>query len=309
MPNKIYQSLALPLKFYLVEPADIPQYVSKHMDDWLFKLTIRDFEQDVNFVQPWLKDDSIRLQFISNFGPLTVQLRKCDGELIYSASFNTMQEDFFNPGFFVRQIEIDLTGLVEEGEEYYLVIPEAGFISNPFAILDEDSGRNTLYVEYSSTEGLYQGIIFNIPYSPAVRVPAILKYKDTASKDTVYADQNEAETILHSVPYRLWTFYVTAIPPEFKDRISRIFGCDSLKIDGRELTKSEGATWEIIDAENYPMAGYHIELREKLNRSSLIFETEVLLPGLANMMAVIDTKGFGMDDTLGGNFLEIEDVE
>lgn len=309
MANIIYQPILNPVKFQLVEPLAIPQYVSAHMDDWLFKNTIRSFEQPVKYHDRWLNDDSIRLQYISNFTPLTLKLYSCDGVEIYSVPFETKQQDFFRPGYYVRQIELDLATF--DPGNYYLRIPEANWIGEPFEIMEsEDEANSSLYIEYLNSER-YGGVIFDVPFEPSIRVPAILKYKTPASRDTVYSDQDEAEAMLHSVPYRIWNFIlggIGGVPPYLIDKLSRIFGCDTLTIDGRGYTKNEGAAWEPVELDGYPMAGWAIELREKLNRDSLIYEDEVEIIGENNIMAVIDSKGFGLEED-GGDFLEILDVQ
>lgn len=306
MSNQIFAPYLNPVRFVLQEPANIPQYVSKFMDDWIFENTIRDFETPATFRQKWLIDDSIKLQYTSNFSPLTLKLYDCTGKLIYSSVFDTKQQDFFNPGFYIRQIDFPLSAF--DPGIYYFVIPEMSWVSDPFEILEEF--KNSNYIEYSHSE-TYGDINFDIPFSPTIRTPSILKYKTPGSRDVIYPDSEESETLLHSVPFRLWRYILGgqgAVPPWFIDKIARIFGCDSLKIDGRLYTKSEGANWEPVELDDYPMAGWSIELREKLNRDSLIFENDTQIIGMNSMMAVIDSKGFGMDDD-GGNFLQIENVE
>lgn len=312
MANIIRQPLLNPIKFVTVDPADIPQYVSRFMDDYLFVNTIKAFEQPTKYINRWLSDDSIRCQFISNFIPLTIKLFSCDGEEIYSVALTTKQQDFFNPGYYIRQFDIDLATF--DPGFYYFTIPEAGWISEPFEILaEEDENNPTLYIEYQNAER-YQGMIFDpniLNFEPAIRVPAILKYKTPGSKDTLYADQDEAETILHSVPFRVWNFIlggIGGVPPFLIDKLSRIFGCDTLTIDGRDFTKNEGANWDPVELDGYPMAGWSIELREKLNRDSLIYEDGGEVVSGNAMMAVIDTKGFGLEDE-DEDFLEILSVE
>ena len=307
MANIIKQSFLNPVKFQLINPIEIPQYVSKHMDDWLFKNTQRSFEQTVNYKDIWSIQDPIRLQYISNFGPLNLKLFSCNGVEIYSIPFQTRQQDFFNPGYYIRQIELDLNSLsgLEEGY-YYLTIPEAGWISEPFEVAEDV--ENTLFTEYSHSER-YGGIIFDSPFSPAIRIKGILKYDQPSSIDTVYDDEEQSETMLRSIPFRVWKLIIGSkgIPPYLIDKLNRILGCDSLKIDGRFYTKAEGAKWEEVELDSYPMSGWAINLRETLNREETIYENEVEIIGKAAMMQVIDTKGFGIDDS-GVDFLEISDI-
>lgn len=309
MPNILYHPLLSPLKWVKIEPAAIPQYVSKFMDDWLFVNTVKPFEQETKFINRWLNDDSIRDQMISNFIPLTLKMFSCDGALVYSVLLTTKQQDFFRPTYYIRQFDIDLS--VYPPGFYYFTISEAGIICEPFEILEqEDESNPTLYIEYSNSER-YGGVIFDAPFEPAIRVPAILKYKSPASKDTLYSDQDESEIMLHSTPFRIWSFIlggIGGVPPYLIDKLSRIFGCDSLKIDGRLFTKNESAAWEPSELELYPMAGWQIELREKLNRDSLIYEDDVEIIGENNIISVIDNKGFGIFDE-NEDYIEIEGIE
>lgn len=305
MSNQIIQPLINPVKFVLIEPQDIPQYISKHLDDWLFEQQLRNFEDKKSYAQTWLKNDAVRLQYRSNFQPLTLKLFTCDNKEVFDSPFINKQQDFFFPDFYIRQQDLDLVTF-EKGF-YYFTIPELNWISEPFELTDE--APNTLYIEYSNSE-MYQDIIFDSPFTPAIRVPAILKFKNVSSRDTIYADQMEAETMLNSVPYRIWEFILGGqggVPDWLIDKVARIFGCDSLKIDGRFFTKADGATWERVELENYPMSGWKIELREKLNRSSILYENEVDIVGPAAAAIMVDTKGFGISD-VGGDFLEIEET-
>lgn len=308
MANTIYSPRLNPIKYYKIDPGQLPQYLSKHFDDWQFKNTIRDFEQPVDFYQPWIFEDSIRQQFISNFKPLTLQLLNCKGKVIYETPFQNMQQHFRLPDFYIRQSELDLGSLtgLEEGL-YYFKIKELDWISEPQEILEYHP--NTVYAEYSSSDNYYEGVIFGSPIVMSLRIPSILKYKSPGSVDTIYTDQNEAETMLHSVPFRVWRFIVGGIggvPPYFIDKVARITGCDNLKLDGRQYTKAQGAAWEESGLDNYPMSGWAIDLRELLNRNSDVEENDITLLGKASMMLIQDSKWFGLDDN-GNDFLEFVD--
>lgn len=308
MANILIQPYINPARFVKLTPIQIPQYVSKFLDDWLASEIIHDYEQRKCYVQKWLNDDSIRLQFISNYGPLTLRLMDRQGVEIYSTPFETRQQDFFRPGYYIRQIELDLAPF--EPGYCYLKIDAAGldpWVSEPFEIVE--TFANSLYVEYSHPD-YYQGVYFNSPFSPAIRIPAVLDYSKPGMKSTIYEDQNLNETMVKAVPFRLWTLTLGdahGIPPFLIDKIDRIFGCPDLQIDGRFFTKNEGAEWDKSTIDLYPFAGWNIELREKLNRATVQYEDDVVISGENNMMAVIDTKGFGVNDN-GGDFLEILDV-
>lgn len=310
MSNILYQPYMNPIKFHELNPTLIPQYISKHMDDWMFEKTIQPWEQPVVFRQLWGKEDAIRLQYESNYQPITLKLFKCNGEEVYSQNMQVLQENFFRPGFFIKQSDLDLSAF-EEGY-YYLTITSEGtelsLISEPFEILEDVP--ETLYIEFQNNE-TFGGIRFSSPFFPAIRIPAWLKYTDTASKDTIYEDDPLNQELLKSIPYRVWTLFVgghKGIPAWLADKIKRIFCCSDIRIDGRYFTKTEGGKWESFENDGYPMSGWKIDLRERYNRDSLIYENDVEIIGVAAAGLIVDTKGFGMNDDTGDDYLEIESL-
>ncbi len=310
MANQIIFPYLSPVKFTKMTPEAIPQYVSKFIDDYRFKDTIRDFEQPVCFMQKWLMDDAVRLQFISNYAPLTLKLMDENGLMVHSQVFETMQQDAFRPGYYIRQSETDVAGF-DPGYYYWQI--EAGstphiWVSEPQEFVEEYP--NSLYAEYSHYER-YGDVIFDAPYSPTIRIPAILKFKAPGAKDTVYEDQPMDQEMIKSVPYRLWDLIIgdaKGVPPWLIDKINWILGCSDLRFDGRYYTKNEGATLEENETDRYPMAGYKIEMRERYRKTGVEYDDDVQITGTAVAMAVIDAKGFGLNDD-GGNFLEIYDIE
>jgi len=226
------------------------------------------------------------------------------GQLVLTQSFNDVMQDELRPTYYIKQIAVSLAGF--DPGKYFFVRDTGGVLtySEPFEILDaEDSGimltnqNPTLYIEYSHYES-YQGVKFFTPFAPSIRVPAVLRYKSPGAKDNVYEDQLLNMTLVNSVPFRIFDFTLGGnygVPPYFIDKIARIFGCSSLSIDGRLYTKNEGAQFEPALLENYPSAGYSIELREKLNRDSIITENDVIIEGIAAAAIIMDNKGFGID--------------
>lgn len=311
MTNVIKQPLLNPLKFVEISPANIPQYVSKHIDDWLFYKTIRSYQQPTNYINQWVNDDSIRNQYTSNYSPLSIKLFSCDGKFIESFTMDTRQQDFFNPGYYIRQTEIDLQTF--DPGYYYFTIPEANLISELLEICEtKEDAPNTLYIEYSNTE-MYGGVIFDSPFSPTLRIPGILRFKTPNSRDTIYVDQDEGDIMLKSVPSRIWQLIVAGpfgVPPFLIDKVNRILGCSDVKIDGKYYSKSlDSSAWEPVEVEDdqYPLAGWSIDVREKFNEDSLTYENDSLIIGQRNIMAVMDNKGFGVEDS-GDDFLEMLDV-
>lgn len=310
MSNTAYISLMNPEKYVELNPTEIPQWISKHMDDWLFKETIRPHQQPVSYYQRWLLDDALRAQIKTNYTPVVSKLKRCDGSEVYSQNFDTRQQDEDRPGTYLRQVDLDLATFAEG--YYYREIRLGSaplvLVTEPFQVASTAPG--TLLIEYSHFEK-YGGLYFQSPFSPSIRVPAVLEYNDTLSKDTLYEDDPLNETLLKSIPYRIWDFKLggaRGVPPWLADKVKRIFGCSDLRIDGRYYTKQEGAKWERFEQKDYPMQGWSIQLRETLNRDELIYENDAETIGIAAAGLIVSTKGFGMNDNSGSDYLEIQSL-
>lgn len=314
--NKLYQPYLNPIKFHLINPTVIPQYVSKHMDDYAYYKTIADHEEKTGWVQPWQKNDPIRLQMESNYGTLPIKLFRCsDGAEIYSTQFVNLIQNFFDPAFYIRQLDFDMN--VFPSDIYYFVMDNK-YISEFIETKEIQPG--TLFCEYTHHERR-GGLRFDIPnnnFKPGIRIPGRLKLNDTGSEDIIYEDDPLNETMIESKPFRVWDWFVgnsgsgdqtPGVPPWFIDKVKRIAGCSSLKLDGRLYTKMKDGKWENFVEDGTLMIGAKHEMRDKLNRESLIYEDDVLIPGIAAAGLITDTKGFGMGDNSGDDYLELGFVQ
>lgn len=304
MANTLYDSFLNPLKFHKLDNVQPANYLSRFMDDWAFRRTIQPWQEKVCFYQPWSNYDTIPLQYTSNVGPIVLKLYDEVGSLKATANFNDVMQDELQPTFYIRQIAFPMTGY--DPGKYFFVREIAGspMYSEPIEIIDvEDSGiclenqDPTLYLEYSHYEPV-QGIKWFTPFEGKIRIPGILQFKQPGAKDNLYEDQLLNMTLINSVPYRIWQLIVggnRGIPPWFIDRIARILSLSNVSIDGRLFTKNEGASFEPSLLDAYPMAGWVIDLREKLNRDTQIIEDDVVIEGIAAAAIIMDNKGFGID--------------
>lgn len=305
MANILYDSFLNPVKFHQLDNIQPANYVSRFMDDWAFRRTIQPWKQKVCFYQPWGNVDQVCLQYTSNFGPIILRMYDENGLLVLTQAFVTMHQDELRPTFFIRQIQVNLNPY--PAGKYFFTRDAAGAItySEPFEILDlEDSGIDienpfpTLYIEYSHYEPL-GGLKFFTPFAPKLRIPGIIEYKEPGSKDNIYEDQLLNQTLITSVSFRTLQLIIggrTGVPPWFIDKVARSLSCSDWKADGRLYTKaSENANFEPVIIEDYPMAAWQIDLRDKLNRDSLVIENDVVIEGIAAAAIIIDNKGFGID--------------
>lgn len=310
MPNNAIIPYLTTLHYTEMDPVFIPQYISRFMDDWAFEDTIRNYQQPVKFRQPWLPDDAIREQIKTNYTPVIYKLFRCDGLEIYSQPFDNKQQDEDNPGTYIRQVDMDLATF-PVGTYYATINIGSGpfvLVSDPFQIVTD--APNTVLLEFSHYEKS-GGLYFGSPFNPMFRAPAVVDYNDTASRDTIYTDDPENETLLQSIPYRIFDFKLggaRGVPPWFADKVKRIFCCQDVRIDGRYFTKQDGQKWERSEQALYPMQSWTLQLREKLNRDSQIYENDAQIIGIAAAGLIVSTKGFGIADDSGDDYLEIASV-
>jgi hypothetical protein len=312
MPTlRLYQPFLNPVQFAKMTPDTIPQYVSKHLDDWLFPDTILNFEQQVCFKQQWQTSDSIRLQFQSNYSPLNLKLiRAIDDAVLYDVNLAQVRQNLDDPEYFIYQADVALNAFAAG---YYYLKLSVGvgavliLVSNIFEI--SELCENTLLLEYQHRK-YYADVFFETGFAPSIRVPGILKLKEPRSIDTVYEDQEANMEMLKSIPYSLWNLSIgpDGIPPAMIKRLNFILGCSGLRADGRYYTKNDGAKLEENTVEFYPMSGWSIELREKLNRSSVIYENEMVIDSSIAVVANVDSKGFSPNDA-GGSVYQVEDIQ
>lgn len=303
--NFLHNSFLNPVKFTKQTPDVNASYNSKHIDDWQFRSTIFEFQQDTVFNEAFQQSDSIRIQLQSNYGPINLKMTSSSGGVVYDQNFTQMQQSVDDTTLFIYQIDVPLNSYAAGCYQLKMTIGSDVFLSEPISI--DTAIPNSLLLEYSHFEH-YQDIIFETGFAPMIRIPGFLIFKTPASKDTMFEDQVLNETMLKSIPYRIFDLFIGSeqgVPDYFIDKINRILGCSSLLIDGKYYSKNDGSKLADTGVEYSPVRGWQIEMREAKNRSSLVYQNDVVLPSIGAVINV-DSKGFGHD--AGGTVLQLTDV-
>jgi len=293
MNPTILQPILNPIKYQRIDPAQVARYVSKHYLDYSYHETIDEFEEPARYTQPWMISDVIRQQLQATINPVQIFVVDCKGRTVYSNAFTQKQRNVLDPSLYIYEHTMPLA-LFDEGIYFIKVVAGTiNYISEPIEI--KNVWENSLLLEYSHYR-FYGDVIFETGFTSALRVLGSLKHFQPASKDTTYEDQSLNQTLLHSVPYRVWPLVIGSaigIPDYLMDKINLILGCSNLQIDGRYYTKAEGSRMEPTGVEFYPMRGYRIDMREKYNRMSVLDSGEATMTGVVMIAAASDTKGFG----------------
>jgi hypothetical protein len=309
MANTLYTPFLLPVKFHEQTPVEVVQYNSKFMDAVAYYQTIESWQERQPYYQPWQTSDTIKLQFISNYAPIAVKLIGEFSMVHFSENMAQIRENSYDTGMYIYEISIPLAAIPEGW--YYLLV-ECGnpsvlsLVSEPLCI--KESHPNSLLLEFSNYR-YFGDIVFETGFSPSIRVLGKVRFKTPASKDTFFEDQVLNMTLLNSVPFRLYELILgdsTGIPDYLIDKLNRILGCSSLLIDGIAFTKQEGAKLEEKEIDDYPLRGWSVELREKLNRHSRFYSNDAAQDQVAAVVLNVDSKGFGNDQ--GGTIYAVTDI-
>jgi hypothetical protein len=303
--NRLTQSKLNPVKFVEVSPSQAAQFHSKNMDEWAYVDTIEFWMEQRSFFQQWQKNDTISIQFQSNYGPITISVID-ENETVFTSFLLAQLQTDPTTGLSIQQGSFSPASLSEG--VYFLKATATGLalISEPLDI--RTTHEDTLLLTYASDE-FYEDIIFkNTSFAPTLRTPGKLRYKQPASKSTQYEDQRLNMKVLDKVPYRIIELIIggpEGVPDYFIDKIDRILGCSTLSIDGYGYAQVDGK-WEEVAEENYPMRGWRTDLREALNRASVIYDNDEVVTGVAVVVANVNSKGFGT--STGGNIYPVNDI-
>lgn len=308
--SRLLQSYLNPVKFHPMNPVQIEQYVSRHMDHYPYIDTIQPWETTREYFQPWMQSDIIRLQMFSDYGPLRLQLIDVDERVWWDDNMDPIVPNYDDPALNIYEIQVAL-GAIPEGV-YFLKLScgapvHLELISEPLKVLQLH--KHSLLLLYKHSE-YYQDTAFETGFFPSIRIRATLSLKSLSSKDSFFEDQVSNPKQTDAVPFETYELKVggaSGIPNWFAKKLNRIFGCSTLLFDGVQLTKFDGSKWEPATQANYPMRSWTIELRESVNSSSMKYEDDAVITSPVSIIAAVNSKGFGLDGT-GGSDSQIQDV-
>jgi hypothetical protein len=312
MSNRIYIPLINSIKFVEKDPVAFPQYDKPLFDYSLFKDQQYDWQYQTCYAQKRTRFDADFFQFTANYDPIQIEFRrKCDDALFDSLLAQKVRRNQYQTDYYIYQLGISYANL--SPGLYYMKMTTGGikeFISEDIEILP--SVKNTALVEYANSI-YHQDVVFETGITMAMRVMGGIGHYTPGIKSVVYEDQVLNSTVLNMQPYRTWKFFVggpSGVPAYEIDKINRILGCDNLRINGKFYSLADGAKWEEFEEEKYTLSGWAIDLRESLNRSSSIFDTEVGNERKLMVIHNIESKGFGdTSDNTGSNIVPIIDIE
>ena len=252
-----------------------------NVQDYFWNDRIPSFESDVDYVQKYQTSDYI--QFSVAFNPAYInssnilcQLRDCRYNQNYGYFLPLSIAFIDGDGLVHLNMKLTLHNpLIPEGEYYiYLYMPQVAggnfdlFYSEKISIKTEH--ENTIQLKYTN-EGNDFDNYFYLDFFGASKTYFIFRVEGgfksdgfkPGSMDSMFQDQNQANTLLSSVPYdvRQITFGNNkGLPNWVSSKINRIFSCTNVQVDGVEYTKTEGAKIESSFTPRYPFGIWTLDL-------------------------------------------------
>lgn len=281
-------------------------------DDWFTNL-IFDFQDPAKYCQKWQKSDVIRLQFYSNFTPISIAVLNCSGNTVNTYNASLKITSLLDPNFKVYEVLIDLSGF--ETGTYYLLLSagtqtnQSQLISEPFYV--DDVIDDSILFTYQNSDNS-QGIIFETGIDFQFRAEGIISEFQPGFKDVIYQDQILDNVILSSIPFRQFKLFLGGqygIPDWVVDKVNRILSCDDWQADGKSFVKKDGTQWTPQRVDNYPMAGWSIDILEGSNLSSKRGSNNGDPTQQISVIYNIETDLFGtMNDTPSNDTVQITEI-
>lgn len=294
--NIVDISILSPIKFRESGFTNPAPYNTRYMDDWNYQETIRDFEEKQPYLQPWQKNDIIPLQLLSNYAPHNLYLYDCEGNQVNSFSSVYKPSSIEGTGQKAYEFAIALN-IYDEGVYQFRLQSGSPILKNMesewFHL--KTLHENSVQLRYKHNENDFD-VVFETDIEFTFRTYGGLKEFKPASDRTVFIDQTRDIIQLSGKSFFTQKLIIGdsfGVPDWVIERVNQIFQCSQVLIDGRQYVANEGAAFEPNREENYPMAGWSLEVRPADHQTRKRFEADGNSNSPTTVVYNIETDAFG----------------
>lgn len=257
-----------------------PNHNTRHFDADLWQRNLTKWMDKATYLDPWQTQDRIKEQFVGVEEYLNNQyvVRVCtpQGEVIKSVNAEPGAQ-IGSTDQYLWKYTLPLWD-VPVGR-YYLqlwYIPSVGgdpnyfLISAPIEVKVYHEGTQLFRYKHSSND---QDVFFETGIEFTARYHSQLMEFQPTSMRNVYKDEPGNLTLLSGITYREWQLTFGGMEgnlPDYRiDKISRMFDCDSVYIDSKMYTATDGGKLEIERIKNSPLSGVRLQVQEMDNDPAL----------------------------------------
>jgi hypothetical protein len=313
MANRADIPFLNPVRFVELDPVELPQYNTKHFDDYWFKEQLQPYETDVEFKQKYQINDTIYLQFEANFASIQMQVIDCEQTVLLTQAATQVRANKYLPGYYVYEITLSLAAF-SAGTIWLklnLGLGSKFMISEPIELAEKWPG--TILYQYNNSK--YHGdVIFETGIVFGFRCEAVIEEYEPGSERTSYRDQKLNPSTLKVRPFDSFTVVAghrSGIPGWVVKRMNWIWSCDNVLLDGKSFTVlDDGKIEDKVIHKQYPLKSWALKIQEGINRASKIVGVDVDSNKKLLVTAVMDGTIFGdLSEQAGSNLTPINSVE
>lgn len=227
------------------------------------------YSKSCQYLQKWQKGDVIYLQFLADESVTIKVVDKATNISVLTVNSVVIPTYLVDQDFDVYEASISLSDI--DYGCYYLKITNSeneSVISHTFDY--QEFWPETLLLKYSNSENDFD-TIFDTGIEFMLRVEGVI-HNFTPKTDTdVYFSQRKNPVQLFANPFRQFTLQIgraKGVSEWIADLFNLAFACDQKSIDSVKFERNEGADWEVIRVDNYPLIGMSIEILPKENQNS-----------------------------------------
>jgi hypothetical protein len=278
MGNIIYIPFLNPIRFVELDPVELPQYLTKHFDDYWFSEQMQPYETAVVFKKKYQTSDTIYLQFEANFASIQMQVIDCEQTVLLTQAATQVRANKYLAGFYVYEITLSLAAFSAVTIWLKLNLGLGGklMISEPIELAVTWPG--TILYQYSNSK--YHGdVIFETGIVFGFRCEAVIEGYEPGSERTFYRDQKLNPSTLKVRPFDSFTLVAghrVGIPDWVVKKMNWIWSCDNVLLDGKSFAVLEDNKFEDQEIhKQYPMKHWALKIQEGINRASKIVGVDV----------------------------------
>jgi len=275
--NYLYIPFLNPVKFYKTDRANLDKYFTRQFDDYPFAERLYQWQDPIDYVQPWQTTDIIKLQFTSTFDPIIVELVDSNNVAVITLPALIGLPNKYYPGTYSFEVSMSLAAVTTG---CYRIKITAGtgddqttYISGWMYVSEEPFENPTIMLEYYHSR-FHADVLFETGIQFQWRVYGHIGFLKPGRITEAYKDQKANPAILSSRSFRAFPVYFGdefGLPDDEIDRLNAIWSCDNVSIDNKSFAAAE-AEFEFTEVDGrYAKRGVKLLVEEGINRHSSLF--------------------------------------
>lgn len=314
MASKVIISKTNPVKLVEMNKDFIPQYLTKHFNQYLLAEQLKDmpFVENTKYCQIFQNSDTIKIQVSSDYSPISLNLIDKKGKVVASVVFSNIGLNIYEPAFYTYEAQMSLATIAKGCYFLKLIAGTTTtkvFVSEPISIKQ----KHPRSILFSYRNSRYKDdIIYETGIAFQFRVQGEIVYARTASKRYGYEGQNSSRKLLNATNqevYKLGIGHAEGVPGWIENKVTKIMDHNEVMIDGTYFTGFEDFKIEQKTEDGTWMRGLSMEVVEGINRSSevYLFEADSNY-GLVIIHQVDDSVIFGDLKSNSNNTIPISSI-